>query len=80
MIYGMIAAVGFGIASVAQPGELDYAMFLTMVFGSFMLQLAIGSIVFLSRLSVGQSESMVSITSGDITIVLRHYGGIYDLL
>ncbi|WNR44544.1 ABC transporter permease subunit [Paenibacillus roseipurpureus] len=64
VIYVMIGAVGSSVASIAQPGELDYAMFLTMVFGSFLLQLAIGSIVFLASCVFNRTSRSLIIGAG----------------
>lgn len=64
VMYGLIAVVGSGMASIAQPGELDYGQFRTMVFGSFLLQLAISSIVFFSSCIFNRTSRSLIIGAG----------------
>lgn len=46
VMYVLIGAVGSGVAALVQPGELDYGVFFKMLFGSFLLQLAISGVAF----------------------------------
>lgn len=64
VMYTLIGGVGAGVAALAQPGELDYGIFFTMAFGSFLLQLAISGIVFCASCICNRASRSLTFGAG----------------
>ena len=63
-MFGLIAAVGCGVAATAQPGGLDYGKFLLLTLGAFLLQFAFSGITFLSSCIFNHSGKSLALGAG----------------
>lgn len=64
VMFGLIAVVGSTVARVIQPGALDYATFLTLTLGCFLLQFAISGITFFASCYYNHSGKSLTLGAG----------------
>lgn len=64
LMFALIAVVGMSIAVIVQPGVLDNQAFLMLIVGEYLLQLAIGGIVFCASCIFNRSSRSLSFGAG----------------